>query len=78
MFISQILTEKGLALFRKQCVEVWDAEKKGYDADATWLENSLLTDIHHQAAIVRDYYFRGPLVDIAEQLIGPNIKGATS
>lgn len=65
-------------MFRKQCVKVWDAEKKSYDADATWLENSLLTDIHHQAAIVRDYYFRDPLVDIAEQLIGPNIKGATS
>jgi len=27
---------------------------------------------------VRSYYFDGPLVDIAEQLIGPNIKGATS
>jgi hypothetical protein len=76
--ISQILTDKGLDLFREQCVTAWNAEKKGYNDKATWLENSLLPDIHHQAAIVRDYYFRGPLVDVAEQLIGPNIKGATS
>lgn len=76
--ISQILTEKGLALFRKQCIDAWNSEKQDYDADATWLQNSLLVDIHHQAAVVRNYYFRGPLVDIAERLIGPNIKGATS
>ena len=76
--ISQILTEKGLTLARKQCMRAWNAQKQGYDAKATWLKNALLTNIHHQAAIVRDYYFRGPLVDVAEQLIGPNVKGATS
>lgn len=41
-------------------------------------EDALLSDIHHRSAVVRDYYYRGPLVDIAQQLIGPNIKGVTS
>jgi hypothetical protein len=78
LFLSQILTTKGLALFREQCLEAWDAEKRGNDDEGSWLKTSLLINIHHQSSIVRDYYFRGPLVDVAEQLIGPNIKGVTS
>lgn len=39
---------------------------------------ALLSDIHHRSAVVRDYYYRGPVVDVAQQLIGPNIKGVTS
>ena len=56
----------------------WNAEKQAFDASRTWLENSLLINIHHRASIVRDYYFARPLVGVAEQIIGPNIKGATS
>jgi ectoine hydroxylase-related dioxygenase (phytanoyl-CoA dioxygenase family) len=56
----------------------WDKEKEGFDPNKSWLQNSLLVNIHHQAPIVRDYYFDGPLVDVATQLIGPNVKGATS
>ena len=37
-----------------------------------------MADIHHRSDIARRYYFNGPLVEIASQLIGPNIKGATS
>ena len=37
-----------------------------------------LQDIHRRSPVVMQYYFDGPLVDIAQQLIGPNIKGATS
>ena len=35
-------------------------------------------NIHHHASLVRQYYFSGPLVDVATQVIGPNIKAATS
>ena len=78
LVLPQILTEKGLELARQQCMKAWGNEKKTYSPDATWLKNALLQNIHHQAQIVRDYYFNGPLVDVAEQLIGPNIKSVTS
>ena len=42
------------------------------------MKNSLLSDIHHRSETVRRYYFHGPLVDIATQIIGRNLKGATS
>lgn len=47
-------------------------------ADGTWLQASLLPDVHHHSRLVRDYYWRGPLVEIASQLIGPNVKCATA
>jgi len=78
LIIKNILTEEGLAAARKESMEAWDKEKESFDPSKTWLQNSLLVNIHHQAPTVRDYYFEGPLVDIASQLIGPNIKGATS
>src|SRR5262245_50086369 len=73
-----ILTSKGLELMRSQTMDAWIAEKGEFDPTKTWLQNALLVNIHHKTKAVRDYYFRGPLVDVAEQLIGPNIKGATS
>ena len=63
---------------RRQCMAAWEEEKSAFDPNKTWLENALLVNIHHRASIVRDYYFQGPLVDVAQQIIGPNIKGATS
>ncbi len=72
------LTPEGLARMREECMEAWSREKDAFSPKKTWLQNGLLPDIHHHAAIVRDYYFRGPLVDVAEQVIGPNIKGAAS
>lgn len=78
LLVGRTLTDEGLGAMRAQCMEVWHREKSGYDADSTWLQNALLPDIHHHAPIVRDYYFEGPLVDIATQVIGPNVKGVTS
>ncbi|HIL68611.1 MAG TPA: hypothetical protein EYG38_02020 [Verrucomicrobia bacterium] len=78
LLLSQTLREEGLALFREQCREAWNAEKTAFDDQASWLKNSLLINIHHKSSLVRDFYFQGPLVDVAEQLIGPNIKCATS
>lgn len=78
LLLGRILTDEGLAEVRRQCMAAWNAEKGEFDAEKTWLQNSLLPNIHRLAPIVRDYYFEGPLVDVAEQLIGPNLKGATS
>src|SRR5437899_3242138 len=75
-FYGRILTKEGLEEMRRQCMVAWNA-KEAFDPNRTWLENALLADIHHRAPVVRDFYFEGPLVDIAEQIIGLNIKGAT-
>jgi ectoine hydroxylase-related dioxygenase (phytanoyl-CoA dioxygenase family) len=61
-----------------ESMAAWTAEKGPYDPNANWLKNALLPNIHHHARSVRDYYFEGPLVDIVQQIIGPNIKGVTS
>jgi hypothetical protein len=73
-----ILTPEGLERMREECMAAWNRQKVEFDADKTWLENSLLPNIHLLCPIVRDYYFEGPLVDVATQLIGPNIKAVAS
>jgi ectoine hydroxylase-related dioxygenase (phytanoyl-CoA dioxygenase family) len=78
LIIRNILSNEGLQQMREECMVAWGKEKDGFDPSKTWLQNSLLVNIHHQAKTVRDYYFEGPLVTIASQIIGPNIKGATS
>ena len=59
-------------------MRAWHAEKGEFDPEGNWLHNALLTNIHHLSALVRQYYFSGPIVDVATQVIGPNIKAATS
>lgn len=78
LILRGLLTPAGLSKMREEAMAAWKAEKDAFDPSRTWLENSLLVNIHHRSRIIRDYYFEGPLVDIAEQVIGPNIKGATS
>lgn len=78
LVIKGILKPEGVAQMQRECMAAWDKEKEGFDLNKSWLQNSLLVNIHHQAPTVRDYYFEGPLVDVATQLIGPNVKGATS
>jgi len=76
--LGRVLSDQGLAQMREQCMAAWTSEKGEFDPSNSWLQNALLANIHHQSEIARQYYFAGPLVDIAEQLIGPNIKGASS
>jgi len=76
--LSEVLCGDRLAKLTDECMRAWLSEKGGFDPDATWLQNSLLPDIHHRSRLVCDYYFQGPLVDVAVQLVGPNVKGATS
>ena len=78
LVLPEVLDAESLAGLSEECMAAWRQEKGEFDPDATWLKNALLPDIHHRSERVRRYYFEGPLVDVAEQLIGPNIKGATS
>lgn len=78
LVIRSVLTPQGLAQMQAESMDAWDKEKEGFDPNKSWLQNSLLVNIHHKAPTVKNYYFNGPLVDVASQLIGPNIKGATS
>ena len=78
LVLKGVLKPEGLEQMRKECMAAWAKEKEAFDPNKSWLQNSLLVNIHHQAPTVRDYYFDGPMVEIATQLIGPNVKGATS
>ena len=73
-----LLTPAGLDRMRTECMTSWSAEKSAFDRQGSWLQNALLPNIHHHSEFVRRYYFDGPLVDVATQLVGPNIKAATS
>lgn len=78
LIIKGIIKPEGVKQMQQECMVAWNKEKESFDPNKSWLQNSLLVNIHHQASTVRDYYFEGPLVDIASQIIGPNVKGATS
>ena len=76
--LGRVLTDAGIDQMRREAMVAWEAEKGPFDPKNTWLQNSLLVNIHHRSDAARQFYFSGPLVDVAEQIIGPNIKGATS
>ncbi len=78
LIVRNIITPGGLQQMHNECMKAWNAEKTSFDPSRTWLQNSLLVNIHCHSPVVRNYYFEGPLVEIASQIIGPNIKGATS
>jgi Phytanoyl-CoA dioxygenase (PhyH) len=73
-----ILTRKGVEMIREECMAAWAKEKQGFQEHRSWLENTLLPNVHHLSRAVRDYYFEGPMVDVATQVVSPNVKGATS
>ena len=76
--IGRTLTDLGLKTAREEVMRTWNAEKQAFNPEKTWLQNALLSDIHHHSDVVRRYYFSGPLVKVAQQVISPNIKAATS
>jgi len=78
LILENVLTEEGLHKMQDESMQAWNKEKESFDPNKSWLQNSLLVDIHHKAPTIKMYYFEGPLVEIASELIGPNIKGATS
>lgn len=78
LIVGRTLTDAGLERMRDECMTAWRGEKGEFDSNATWLQNALLPNIHHRSQVVRDFYFRGPLVDIAEQIVSQNVKCVTS
>jgi ectoine hydroxylase-related dioxygenase (phytanoyl-CoA dioxygenase family) len=78
LVLGRVLTDKGLESMRREAMAAWEREKGPFDPMKNWLANSLLVNIHHTSETARRFYFSGPIVDVAEQLIGPNLKGATS
>jgi hypothetical protein len=78
LVLPSVLTKAELATVLDECMQAWRAAKQAFDPGKTWLQNSLLHNIHHVSPAVRRFYFAGPLVDVAEQLIGPNVKAASS
>ena len=78
IYYGSLLTHHGLAQMREEAMEAWNEENRKFDQSQTWLKNSLLTNIHRRSNLIRRYYFHGPFVDVAEQLVGPNLKGVTS
>ncbi len=78
LIMEEVLTAKGLERMKTEAMQAWSAEKESFDPAKTWLQNSLLVNIHHRSTAVKAYYFEGPMVGVAMQLIGKNVKGATS
>mgnify|MGYP001367277883 CR=1 FL=1 len=78
LVLPKLLAPGALEALLAECMAAWEAEKGPFDPSATWLHNALLPNIHDHSKLVQSYYFDGPLVAIAEQLVGPNLKGATS
>lgn len=74
--LEPLVTGAGLRALREQCMDAWYEEKREFDPAAAWSSGNSIPNIHHRSAAVRDYFFRGPLVDICERLIGSNLKGA--
>ena len=65
LHLGRVVMEAGLEAMRAECMSAWRAEKGEFDPAKTWLQNALLSDIHHRSAVVRDYYYRGPLAWIS-------------
>jgi ectoine hydroxylase-related dioxygenase (phytanoyl-CoA dioxygenase family) len=78
LVLGRTLTDEGLAQVRQEVTEVWEGKKAGFDPGKTWLRNTLMPNIHHDSPSARRCYFHGPVLDVVEQLIGPNLKGAGS
>eukprot|EP01052_Picozoa_sp_SAG31_P048934 SAG31_NODE_10477_length_1134_cov_0.722705_1_plen_243_part_01 len=76
-----LLTPAGLDALRRETMSVWDANKGDVDQAAeglTWLQAALLPSIHRASQAARAWYWQGPVVDLVEQLIGPNVKTSGS
>jgi hypothetical protein len=81
VLLPALLSEADVHAMRAEAQARWTSLKPDAEADPamqTWLQASLLPDIHHHSELIRHYYFRGPLVDVATQLIGADVKAATS
>ena len=78
LLLGRTLTDLGLQRMCDECMDAWRTQMGQFNADTTWLENALLVHIHRHSHVVQRYYHHGPLVEVAERLVSPNIKSASS
>merc|ERR1711865_491697 len=80
LVIDGLLPESELVNLRDECHSCWVRVKgpDNFSMANSWLQNSLLPNIHHHSNLVRQYYWEGPLVGVMQQLIGENVKACTS
>ena len=78
LILPQVASSEILSSLVTESMRAWTQTKGVFEEGASWLQNALLPNVHHHSAAVCRYYFTGPLVDVATQLIGPNVKAATS
>lgn len=73
-----LVANRSINSLQLEADRAWDAAHREYDSGASWLSNALLVGVHEQSALFREVLYRGPLVDVMTQLIGPNIKLASN
>jgi hypothetical protein len=79
LVLPPVLSATALDALVEDVQSHWDVVKSGHEVnDGTWLQAGLLPNIHHLSERCRDLYWRGPVVDVARELIGPNVKAVTS
>ena len=79
LLLPRILEPQALSALQEDVQSHWDRVKAGHDnSEGTWLQAGLLPNIHHLSSRARDVYWRGPVVSACRELIGPNVKAATS
>ncbi|MDB4952615.1 MAG: Phytanoyl-CoA dioxygenase [Myxococcales bacterium] len=78
--IGTVLTRSGIELMQSEFKRVWEDGHKTYDPTVGPLQDHLqyMPHLAAPAAFLRWFYFNGPLVDVVDSLIGPNIKGVGS
>jgi hypothetical protein len=76
--VGTVLTAEGIERMRAEFLRVWAEGHKVHDPSVGPLQDHLQYFPHHDktAEFLRWFYFHGPLVDVVESVIGPNIKGA--
>ena len=57
LVLNDVLCGDRLAKLTDECMSAWLAVKGEFDPESTWLQNSLLLDIHHRSRLVCEYYF---------------------
>lgn len=78
--LGKVLSDDALSRISEELIRAWREEHSAHAADQTWLQNHLSFLIHRKshAQAIRKFFYNGPLVDAAEQLIGPNIQATAT
>jgi hypothetical protein len=74
--VGTVLTAAGIDAMRTEFLKIWDEGHQSYDPTVGALQNHLQYTPHVSvhANFLRRFYFEGPIVDVADVQIGPNVK----